>query len=628
MAWKLEERPWTYEVPKAFCACYPVCAGGPCLAHCVVCNTEIRDDARFCPACGAEQPRQVVAGTDADPLMGKVVARKFRIEKLLGVGGMGKVYKARQLSLDKAVVVKVLHDQFREDPQLVQRFQREAKAASRLNHPNSIQIIDFGQDEGGVVFMAMEFLQGQDLFSLLKKEGALPAERICRIMVQVCSALAEAHEQNVIHRDLKPENIMVEDRRGQRDFVKVLDFGIAKIQDPDGAQALTQAGMVCGTPEYMSPEQARGLQLDARSDIYALGVVMYQLAVGELPFQADTPIGIVTKHILEKPVAPRQKRADVDATLETIILKAMEKEAARRFNTVAEMAEQLEVLGRQLSSVRGGNFNEPSQSQPLPSSPVAVAPHEPAPPASHTRVAQPTPTRTAPTPHNPGGAAVELAPPAPVAGGSGARGLKVAALSFVGVLGVAVVAMFALGILPPKSRSEADAGPTTAPVVDAGSMVAVPVDAGLATPLIDRPARDAGSVVATVDAGAASVVDAGSSAVVKHDKPDAGIKAPPPPPPPPPKGCPAAAAVKLKQAIAAYKPDTGGDCDASMPLFVPLAQKYPSCPDPLKYMAMCYGRSGPNQNKDLACKAITKFHEIKGTGDTPAGKQQRKIYCP
>src|SRR3954466_3277403 len=119
--------------------------------------------------------------------MGKVVARKFKVEKLLGVGGMGKVYKARQLSLDKAVVVKVLHDPFRQDPQLVQRFQREAKAASRLNHPNSIQIIDFGQDEGGVVFMAMEFLQGSDLFAVLKKDGPLPAEKLCRVMVQVCS---------------------------------------------------------------------------------------------------------------------------------------------------------------------------------------------------------------------------------------------------------------------------------------------------------------------------------------------------------------------------------------------------------------------------------------------------------
>ena len=312
------------------------------MAQCVVCSTEIREDARFCPSCGAEQPKVQTAAGD-DPLLGAIVARKFRIEKLLGVGGMGKVYKARQLSLDKAVVVKVLHDQFREDPQLVQRFQREARAASRLNHPNSIQIIDFGQDDTGVVFMAMEFLQGQDLFALLKRDGPLPPDRLARVMIQVCSALAEAHEQNVIHRDLKPENIMVEDRRGQRDYVKVLDFGIAKIQDPESTgQALTQAGMVCGTPEYMSPEQARGLVLDPRSDIYALGVVMYQLAVGELPFVSDTPIGIVTKHILEAPTPPRQRRPDIPAALDGIILKAMEKDPAARFSTVVELGEALE----------------------------------------------------------------------------------------------------------------------------------------------------------------------------------------------------------------------------------------------------------------------------------------------
>ncbi len=602
------------------------------MARCVVCSTEIRDDARFCPECGAEQPRQQVLGTDADPLMGKTVAHKFRIEKLLGVGGMGKVYKARQLSLDKAVVVKVLHDQFREDPQLVQRFQREAKAASRLNHPNSIQIIDFGQDESGVVFMAMEFLQGQDLFTLLKKQGALPADRIARIMVQVCSALTEAHEQNVIHRDLKPENIMVEDRRGQRDFVKVLDFGIAKIQDAgEGVQALTQAGMVCGTPEYMSPEQARGLHLDARSDIYALGVVMYQLAVGELPFVADTPIGIVTKHILEKPVPPRQRRPDVDAELEAIILKAMEKDASRRFASVAEMAEQLEALGRRLAATPGGGFNDPSQSQPRPSAPGPSAPPHAAATgkaaAGEASVPAAAGTRTSPTPTGHVGAMLEL-PPAvsSVRDAGGGRGIKIAALSFVGVLVVAVTAMFALGILPPRANGAQDAGASGAATVDAGAMVPVIVDAGTAVAplvpdagsvLVDRPPADAGSLHAPVDAGRVTHT--------VREVADAGTKAPPPPPQ---KGCSAAAMAKLKQAIAAYQPETGGDCDASMPLFVPLAEKNPSCADPLKYMAMCYGRSGPNQNKDLACRAITRFHEIKGTGDTPAGKQQRKMYCP
>ncbi len=571
------------------------------MARCVVCSTEIRDDARFCPECGAEQPRQQTLGTDADPLMGKVVAHKFRIEKLLGVGGMGKVYKARQLSLDKAVVVKVLHDQFREDPQLVQRFQREAKAASRLNHPNSIQIIDFGQDESGVVFMAMEFLQGQDLFSVLKKQGAMPAERIARIMVQVCSALTEAHEQNVIHRDLKPENIMVEDRRGQRDFVKVLDFGIAKIQDTgEGAQALTQAGMVCGTPEYMSPEQARGLQLDARSDIYALGVVMYQLAVGELPFVADTPIGIVTKHILEKPVPPRQRRPDVDGQLEAIILKAMEKDASRRYGTVAEMAEELEALGRTLSPARGNSFNEPSQSQPRPSAP---GPGTSSPPVANVA----PPTRTAPTPTGQSGAVVDIPSAPPVAAG-GARGLKVAAISFVGVLAVAAAALYFLGILPPRERGEADAGPATLPVIDAGAAPRV-VDAGVA-PL--PPAADSGVVIdrPPADAGAAAVVDAGG-------------KAPKDPHPPRDPTHPTDHGKKAEAArlfTIAHEKFLGGDCSkANIADLSRVSELDKSNANAIRDIAMCINKlanaSGDAADRAAACaagKAYAKRAKLQG----------------
>lgn len=314
---------------------------------CVVCAAEIRDDARFCPACGAEQPKQAAASDDQDAFIGQIVAKNFRIEKLLGVGGMGKVYKARQLSLDKDVVIKILHDHFRDDPQLVQRFQREARAASRLNHPNSIQVIDFGQDDNGVLFMAIEFLNGRDLFGILKEDGPLSAERLAKMMIQVCSALAEAHAQNVIHRDLKPENIMIVDHRGT-EHVKVLDFGIAKIQDPDETpgQALTQAGMVCGTPEYMSPEQARGLKLDHRSDLYALGVVCYQLVTGELPFTADSPIGIVTKHILEEPEPPaaRFPNLNIPPALEQLIMKSMAKDADARFATATEMGTAFEDM--------------------------------------------------------------------------------------------------------------------------------------------------------------------------------------------------------------------------------------------------------------------------------------------
>jgi len=367
------------------------------VVNCVVCSVELDDGARFCPACGAEQPQKAAGEDGDDPFIGQVINRNFRIDKLLGVGGMGKVYKARQLSLDKDVVIKLLHDHFNDDPQLVQRFQREARSASRLSHPNSIQVIDFGQDANGVLFMAIEFLDGRDLYGMLGAEGPFTAERLAKIMIQVCSALAEAHEQNVIHRDLKPENIMIVDHRGT-EFVKVLDFGIAKIQDPDEKpeQALTQAGMVCGTPEYMSPEQARGQKLDHRSDLYALGVVVYQLATGELPFNADTAIGIVTKHILEQPDPPRQKypQLNIHPDLEAIILKAMAKNVDERFSTAMEMVQAFEELLRTLARESSTAFTAPETPQAKES-----APTQPAniPPSETQPVASPNPTLPTPT---------------------------------------------------------------------------------------------------------------------------------------------------------------------------------------------------------------------------------------
>jgi eukaryotic-like serine/threonine-protein kinase len=191
-----------------------------------------------------------------DEYLGKTIVGKYRIEQMLGEGGMGKVYKATQLGIDRPIVLKVLRQALLSDDRTVRRFQREAKAASRLNHPNSIGVIDFGTAEDGALYIAMEYVQGKDLHHVLSREWPLPEARIIRIVSQVLSALSDAHSAGVIHRDLKPENIMVEQRRGEADFVKVLDFGIAKIMDSagDDGPALTRAGFVCGTPEYMSPE--------------------------------------------------------------------------------------------------------------------------------------------------------------------------------------------------------------------------------------------------------------------------------------------------------------------------------------------------------------------------------------
>src|SRR5258708_6832874 len=204
------------------------------------------------------QPEQPMRSPD--PLIGNVIAANFRVEKLIGTGAMGNVYKCEQLSLNKAVAVKVLHQHLMNDEKLVLRFKREAKSASLLNHPNSIQIIDSGQDQYGTLYIAMELLTGRDLAQVIRDDFPLPLPRVVRVMSQVLSALDEAHVQGVIHRDLKPSNIMLIERRGEPDFVKVCDFGIAKAigdgKEDDREQMLTIHGLVCGTPEYMSPDEA------------------------------------------------------------------------------------------------------------------------------------------------------------------------------------------------------------------------------------------------------------------------------------------------------------------------------------------------------------------------------------
>jgi eukaryotic-like serine/threonine-protein kinase len=306
-----------------------------------------------------------------DPFPGRLIAGNFRIERLIGQGAMGNVYRAEQLSLGKAVAVKVLHAHLMADEKLVGRFKREAKSASRLNHPNSIQIIDSGQDTDGTLFIAMELLPGRDLAQVIRDEFPLPLPRIVRIMTQVMSALDEAHAQGVIHRDLKPSNIMLTERRGEKDFVKVCDFGIAKATTPDGEdddrqQMLTIQGLVCGTPEYMSPEQARAEVLDGRADLYSAAIILYQLVTGDIPYRADSPMGIVSRHLAETPVRPSTRRPDlpIPKALDDIVLRGMEKDRSRRFATAVDFRAALEALVPPL----------PGQYTPVPPGILASAP--------------------------------------------------------------------------------------------------------------------------------------------------------------------------------------------------------------------------------------------------------------
>jgi serine/threonine protein kinase len=343
--------------------------------RCPSCGSDAGDVSKFCPSCGST----LVRAADGDDSIGKIVIGKYRVEALIGEGGMGKVYRARQLALDKPVVLKVLRQSLLSDERTVARFQREAKAASRLNHPNSISILDFGQSEEGSLFIAMEYVSGKDLHQILSKEWPLPESRIVRIVSQVLSALSDAHGAGVIHRDLKPENIMVEQRRGDADFVKVLDFGIAKIQDSAGDEgpALTRAGFVCGTPEYMSPEQARGAQLDARSDLYAVGVILYQLTAGLLPFESDSAVGFATKHLTEIPPPPSKRRPDarISPAMERLILRALSKDPNDRPQAAEQFRSELFAVDRERR--HGTPSQRSSGPPPLQPFPRKVTPSEP-----------------------------------------------------------------------------------------------------------------------------------------------------------------------------------------------------------------------------------------------------------
>lgn len=295
------------------------------------------------PAPPAE-PQEGSGSVRTASMIGRTIAGNFRITSLIGSGAMGDVYQAQQLSLGKDVALKLLRRELLIDETLRRRFELEAKNASSLNHPNCIQIIDFGR-EGDLLFIAMEFLNGTDLSRRIEANHPFALEQTVHIFDQVLAALEEAHEHGIVHRDLKPANIMLVSRRGDPDFVKVCDFGIAK---SDGAhvswaEGLTMKGLICGTPEYMSPEQARGERLDGRSDLYAAGVVLYQMLTAEVPFKSTSPVALLSMHLSEPPTPPSVRKAglDIPAKLEHLVLRALQKDPAARPQTAGEFREAL-----------------------------------------------------------------------------------------------------------------------------------------------------------------------------------------------------------------------------------------------------------------------------------------------
>ncbi|MCA9584616.1 MAG: protein kinase [Myxococcales bacterium] len=308
---------------------------------CPQCETQCDTEHKFCPVCGF--PISKLGQQADDPLLGRTLPGGYVILELVGIGGMGRVYRAEQTNLGRTVAVKIIHPHLVGEENAAARFITEARAASRLNHPNSVSVIDFGKTEDGQLYLVMEFLRGKDLARLQYDDGPLSFRRISNILQQILAALSEAHHLGIIHRDLKPENVIIEPMRSGGDFVKVVDFGLAKMREGAAQPNITSPGIVCGTPEYMSPEQGRGDPLDARSDLYAVGVIFYQLLTGRLPFEAQSPTQVVLMHITEQPEDPRSAAPDrgIAAQLSDVCLMALAKDAQHRFSTADEFREAL-----------------------------------------------------------------------------------------------------------------------------------------------------------------------------------------------------------------------------------------------------------------------------------------------
>jgi serine/threonine protein kinase len=321
-----------------------------------------------------------------------VIAGRYRILAKLGEGGMGAVYQAEQISLKRTVAVKLLRPDVSASPMLLRRFNAEAEAVAKLRHPNTVNIYDFGQDTDGALFIAMELLEGSSLRTVIHHEAPLPIRRALAIASQVAASLADAHGKTIIHRDLKPDNVMLTDRGRSKDNVTVLDFGIAKLRDDTrGTQhQMTQAGDMLGTPQYMAPEQIRGDQIDGRTDIYALGGMIYEMVTARLPYEAPTVMALLSKHLLEQAPPPSQRRPElgIPPMIDDLVMCAMAKDPGARPATMEEYGERIAAvlasLPAEATAQRSALVGVPRSDTPPAYSAFAPPPGPPPGPASPT----------------------------------------------------------------------------------------------------------------------------------------------------------------------------------------------------------------------------------------------------
>ncbi|HEX7704357.1 MAG TPA: serine/threonine-protein kinase, partial [Kofleriaceae bacterium] len=368
--------------------------------NCPYCQAVLAPDARFCPSCGkaaqATTPEPAASGPlrAQNEMIGREIAGRFRILSLLGEGGMGAVYRGEQISLRRAVAIKVLRPELSANQALLARFSREAEAVAKLDHPNSVKVYDFGQDADGSLFIAMELIDGKSLREVLGAAGPLPPVRAFNIVLQVAASLVDAHAVNIVHRDLKPDNVMLVDKGRQKDVVRVLDFGIAKLRDDSRAtqQAMTQAGDMLGTPQYMAPEQIKGEAIDGRTDIYALGCMLYEMVTARLPFEAPSIMAMLSKHLMEMPPPPSQRRPDlqISPAIDHVVMAALQKDPNARPANMEHYAEMLAGVLAQLppdSKAMTAQYTPapmPIVATPIPASMIAASPIPPT-----ARVAQP-----------------------------------------------------------------------------------------------------------------------------------------------------------------------------------------------------------------------------------------------
>jgi serine/threonine-protein kinase len=406
----------------------------------------------------------------SDPLLGCILDRRYDVLEVLGQGGMGTVYRVRHTMLGRHFALKVLRRELANDAELPKRFIREAKAAAAIAHPNVVQISDFGTLPSGQPFFVMELLEGCSLSELIWRAGPLPPGRAIRLLRQAADGLAAAHAVGVVHRDLKPDNIHVSEA-ARREVVKVLDFGLAKVA---GASRLTRHGIVYGTPHYMSPEQAAGEPVDERSDVYSLGVVLYETLTGHVPFEADTYMGVLTKHLYVQPVPPSQLLPDSAALggLEEVALRCLEKKPSKRYGSMVEL---LAALDRVTELTSSGQVSV----RPALQSPASAAPTQPI------------------------GAALELEPATlePETRSTKPRWIGVMA-------GVLAAAALVVAVVISRRAPEADATHSARPAVEKGPAVAagiqrasVPLQAASAPGAVVGSSAAAERLLSAVDAG-------------------------------------------------------------------------------------------------------------------------------